>query len=179
MMEWSKDMNRKWAKLNREGGQSLVEFAVSGIIILLLLVAIADFGRAFFTYLSMRDAAQEGAAFGSICPRHYPQILGRIRNTGNLPVSLEDPTQVFIDCHYWVDYDGDGIADVDTEIWPCDIDPNLHTLNPGDGIRIRVRYPSFVITTPLLGSIIGNQISLQAEVTDTILRVVDRGATCP
>jgi hypothetical protein len=175
-MEWSKEMNRRWTKLNHEVGQSLVEFAVSGIIILLLLVAIADFGRAFFTYLSMRDAAQEGAAFGSICPRHYNQILSRVRNTGNLPVSLEDSTQVFIDCHYWRDYYNYGIADSD-EIWLC-TDIN-NPPSPGDGIRIRVRYPSFVITTPLLGSIIGNQISLQAEVTDTILRVVDSGATCP
>jgi Flp pilus assembly protein TadG len=164
-------------QINYEGanGQSLVEFAVSGIVILLLLVAIADFGRAFFTYLSMRDAAQEGAAFGSICPRHYNQIISRIRNTGNLPVSLADETQVLIDCYYWFDVNGNGVVDPG-ETWECN---GGFVPTSGYGIQIRVRYPNFVITTPLLGSIIGNQISLQTEVTDTILRVVDPTAACP
>jgi hypothetical protein len=170
------DFDRKRGK---EFGQSLVEFAVSGIIILLLLVAVADFGRAFFTYLSMRDAAQEGALYGAICPRHVAGIEARVRSTGNLPANLADVNDVTVQCDYRHDADGDGNFETG-EIWLCD-DPNIPSTIPlpGYGINILVEYPSFVITTPLLGSIIGNTISLRAEVTDTILQVPDSGSACP
>jgi hypothetical protein len=164
-----------------EFGQSLVEFSISAILIILLLVAVADFGRAFFTYLSMRDAAQEGALYGSICPRHawiasshgINTIEGRVRYTGNLPGNLAD--NVIVECDYRHDKDASGGYD-NNEIWTCS--PDITPL-PGYGIQVRVIYPSFVITTPLLGSIIGNTISLRAEVTDTILQVPDPGSTCP
>jgi hypothetical protein len=168
-------MYRIAPKNRMESGQSLVEFAVSAIVILLLLVAVADFGRAFFTYLSMRDAAQEGASFGSICPMHYDQIISRVRNTGNLPVSLVDPIEVPVVCNFWFDFDGNQVAD-EGETWACN---SGYVPDPGTGIQITIEYPHFVITTPLLGSIIGNEISLRAEVTDTILRVVDPGDSCP
>jgi hypothetical protein len=172
IQDWSTKMNVRWTQRNREQGQSLVEFAVSGIVILLLLVAIADFGRAFFTYLSMRDAAQEGASYGSICPLHYEEIRSRVLNTGNLPANLAD--HVEIECKYWFDINGDEVVNTN-ETWSCD---EGFMPVPGYGIHIKVIYPRFVITTPLLGSIIGNEISLQAEVTDTILRVVST-TTCP
>jgi len=162
-------------KQDKELGQSLVEFSISAILIILLLVAVADFGRAFFTYLSMRDAAQEGALYGSLCPRHVAGIEQRIRSTGNLPVNLADATQVFIECDYRHDIDADGVFE-SGEIWACS--PTTIPL-PGYGIQIRVLYPNFVITTPLLGSIIGNTISLRAEVTDTILQVPNPGESCP
>lgn len=169
-------MRGKFYTDHNDHGQSLVEFAVSAIFILLLLVAIADFGRAFFIYLSIRDAAQEGASFGSICPMHYSQIISRVRNTGNLPISLEDPNEVEIECYFWFDLDGDREVDDVGETWPCN---GGYVPDPGTGILIKVTYPQFVITTPLLGSIIGNEISIRTEVTDTILRVVDSGDTCP
>ncbi len=51
---------------NTEQGQSLVEFAISLVIILLLLAGVVDLGRAFFAYIIVRDAAQEGAVYGAI-----------------------------------------------------------------------------------------------------------------
>jgi hypothetical protein len=168
-------------QIRYEQGQSMVEFAVSAIVVLLLLVAIADFGRAFFTYLSMRDAAQEGAAFGSICPRHYSQIISRVHNTGNLPVSLAEDSPIVIECNYWFDTNGNGIVDFEEGIEDLvgNCTDSAFFISPGYGIQIKVIYPNFVITTPLLGSIIGNEITLQAEVTDTILRIVDSTAACP
>jgi hypothetical protein len=166
-------------KRDKELGQSLVEFSLSAILIILLLVAVADFGRAFFTYLSMRDAAQEGALYGSLCPRNVwiadignNSIEGRVRYTGNLPANLENDT--IVECDYRHDIDADGNFE-SGEIWECGTTIPL----PGYGIQVRVLYPNFVITTPLLGSIIGNSISLRAEVTDTILQVPDPDPGCP
>jgi hypothetical protein len=159
----------------KEKAQSMVEFAVSAIVVLLLLVAIADFGRAFFTYLTLRDAAQEGAVYASVCPVHEDGIMTRVRSASNRPVDLSNVDQIEVSCHYIYDQNGDGIiGESDGDIFPVcsdgySLDPNVYAPVPGHGVRIRVVYPNFVITTPLLGSIIGQSITLQAEVTDTIL----------
>jgi Flp pilus assembly protein TadG len=50
----------------RERGQSLVETAIVAPILLLLLAAAIDFGRAFDTYIVLTNAAREGARFGSL-----------------------------------------------------------------------------------------------------------------
>jgi Flp pilus assembly protein TadG len=52
----------------RERGQSLVETAVVFPILVLLLAAIIDFGRAFDAYIVLTNAAREGARFGSTNP---------------------------------------------------------------------------------------------------------------
>ena len=52
----------------RERGQSLVETAIVLPILLLLLAAVIDFGRAFDAYIVLTNAAREGARFGSVKP---------------------------------------------------------------------------------------------------------------
>ena len=52
----------------RERGQSLVETAVVLPILLLLLAATVDFGRAFDAYIVLTNAAREGARFGAVNP---------------------------------------------------------------------------------------------------------------
>ncbi len=52
-----------------ESGQSMVEFALVLVFLLALLAGVFDIGRAFFAYIIIRDAAQEGAVYGSIAPK--------------------------------------------------------------------------------------------------------------
>ena len=52
----------------RERGQSLVETAIVFPILLLLLAAVVDFGRAFDAYIVLTNAAREGARWGSVKP---------------------------------------------------------------------------------------------------------------
>ena len=52
----------------RERGQSLVETAVVFPLLVLLLAAIIDFGRAFDAYIILTNAAREGARFGATNP---------------------------------------------------------------------------------------------------------------
>ncbi len=59
-----------------ERGQSLVEFSLGMVVLLVLVVGITDTARAMFTYLSMRDAAQEGALFGSVNPVDFSSHRG-------------------------------------------------------------------------------------------------------
>src|SRR6185369_9057386 len=62
-----------------EQGQSLVELAIMFPIILLLMLGTLDFGMAIYSYLIVRDAAQEGALYGSINPNNLAEIENRIR----------------------------------------------------------------------------------------------------
>jgi hypothetical protein len=50
-------------------GQSMVEFAISAVIMIMILIGIADLGRAYYTYVALNNAAGEGAAYGSFNPK--------------------------------------------------------------------------------------------------------------
>lgn len=149
-------MNTKMNLKKSERGQSLVEMAVSMVIMLTLLAGAVDFGRAFFTYMAMRDAAQEGAVFGAICPEEENVIEERVRASSHNPVDLSDESLVFVSCdfiHAGVEANCVGQA------------------VPGDKIKIGVTMPDFEISMPMLGTILGTQhIQLHAEVVDTVLR---------
>lgn len=49
-----------------ERGQTLVEFALILPIMLLLIFALVDFGRAFHTWLVVTNSAREGARVGAV-----------------------------------------------------------------------------------------------------------------
>jgi hypothetical protein len=55
-------LRRLWRKLrNTEAGQALVEFTMILPLFLLILFALIDFGRGFYTWLLVTNAAREGA----------------------------------------------------------------------------------------------------------------------
>jgi Flp pilus assembly protein TadG len=133
---------------NKEGGQSLTELAITMSLLLILLVGIVDLGRAFFTYMSLRDAAQEGALYGSTTPTSTSDIEARVWNSSTLLQNLAD----------------DSNADTNVVITvigsPC----------TGNGIQVRVSYENFPITMPLLGALIGRQtVPISSTIVDTIL----------
>jgi Flp pilus assembly protein TadG len=59
--------NRPWWRRWRDtdAGQSLVEFSMILPIMLILLFALVDFGRAFYTWLLVTNGAREGARVGA------------------------------------------------------------------------------------------------------------------
>ena len=46
-------------------GQATVEFALSSVVLVLLLLGLLDFGRAFYFAVRLQDAAREGARVGA------------------------------------------------------------------------------------------------------------------
>lgn len=141
---------------SHQSGQSLVEMAVILVILLLLLGGIVDLGRAFFTYTALRDAAQEGAVYGSICPTNAAAIINRVRASSRAPVDLTDTTHVQVQCFFVTG----GSASA------CGGNPTA-----GNGIKVKVTYNNFPVTMPFMGAILGTQtLTLKAEVQDTILR---------
>jgi Flp pilus assembly protein TadG len=53
---------------HRRKAQSLVEFALGGILLMMLLAASVDLGRAYYTYIVVQNMAGEGAAVLSLAP---------------------------------------------------------------------------------------------------------------
>jgi Flp pilus assembly protein TadG len=53
----------------REEGQSLVEFSLTLVLMLLILSAVIDLGRGYYSYIAIQNAAGEGALYAAINPR--------------------------------------------------------------------------------------------------------------
>lgn len=143
-----------------ERGQSMAELGIGMVILLILLAGVVDLGRAFYTYMALRDAAQEGAVYGSMCPANTAEIVDRVRSASIQPVDLKDTAHVQVDCDYVVN----GAATT------CD--PN-NVPRAGNQIKVQVRYNNFRISMPFLGTFLGTQtINLRAGISDTILRTL-------
>jgi Flp pilus assembly protein TadG len=127
-------------------GQSLVELALTITILLILLSGAVEFGMAFFQFVQLRDAAQEGAQFGSYC-QDLGKITTRARGASNSPINLDTEAQILVE--------NDGVE--------------------GGGIKVSMFYEHKVFM-PFLSPVIGEKITLNASVTDTILKV---NPTCP
>jgi Flp pilus assembly protein TadG len=76
--------NKNVETSHSERGQSIVEFGVGMVVLIILLAGIVDGGRALFTYMAIREAAQEGALFGSTDPTQTSMIVSRAENASDL-----------------------------------------------------------------------------------------------
>jgi Flp pilus assembly protein TadG len=138
-------------RVKREEGQSMLELAVSLIVLLILVAGIVDIGRIAFYYIALRDSAQEGASYGSIFPQECDEIEKRVT------AGAVDSTRVEVT----VEINGN----------PCSACGSL-SVNAGDLIQVTVRDPNFPITMPLLGAFIGSQsINLETTIQDQVIRV--------
>jgi hypothetical protein len=166
-------MKRRFSALfsqRRERAQSLVELAISLTVMLLLLSGAVTFGMALFSFVAIRDAAQEGALYGSFNPHdgNFPAdktkvnvdaVRLRVRNASTSPVNLADTT--LIPNSYITVEATTGNA--------CEGTTTVSGVDTPNGIRVTVRY-DYQIIMPYIGGIIGSQeIPLRATVTDTIL----------
>lgn len=128
--------------LRRENGQGLVEFAVGITFMLILLAGILDLGRAYFSYIALQDAAQEGASYASIAPSDIDGIRDRVRASSSGPIDFVP------------------LDDSQIEVLL------LGGSCTGNGIRVTVKI-DFGLVAPFFS---GNSLPLSAEATDTILQ---------
>jgi len=125
-----------------ERGQSLVEFALGITFILILMAGTLDLGRAYFSVLSLRDAAQEGALYGSLAPPDTAGIRARVRATSSWPVNFSG----FTDGQIKVNITGPACA--------------------GSEVKVTLEM-DFILVAPFIS---GNVLPLVAEAKDTILQ---------
>jgi Flp pilus assembly protein TadG len=150
------NMKRKLQRNSRgEYGQSMTEFALSLVILLTLLAGVVDLGRVFFAYIIIRDAAQEGAVYGSIAPKDNlttfrNEVEERVRTAFTDPA---DSSNVPIDITK---------MNVQTDII------GTTCASPGNGVRVRVEY-SIPVTMPFLGALIGSQNMHMAAIAENAI----------
>ncbi|MEM5775251.1 MAG: TadE family protein [Anaerolineaceae bacterium] len=141
-------MRKVFSDHNSQKGQSLIEMAISMVVLLILIAGIFDLSRTIFTYLSMRDAAQEGAAYASIEPTSCDEIVTRTSD------NLEDFTTI----------------EVRMNGKPCTTASAVTDSCAGHEARVTVQL-NFPMTMPFIGAFIGTEkIDLRATATDTIIR---------
>ena len=155
---------RKHPPAKHERGQSLVELAITLPILILLLLGTLDFGMAIFSYSMLRDAAQEGAFYGSFNPDNEEEIENRARNISpraedvvfSSPVRLRDTDTVKVK----VEALGDACQGA--------------TNGVANSIQVKVSY-RYPILMPFVGRLIGsNTIPLTGTASNIILQ-----PTCP
>lgn len=158
-----------------QSGQSLVELAISLGVILLLLAGAVDFGMAFYSYVALQDAAQEGALYGSITP--YIDSNGDGKYTAGEPVNVAGIRQrIRASSKIPLDFSATGpIPDsyINADTVPSGA-PACEGLTPPstgvpNAIQVTVEY-DYPLVMPFAGTVLGQQtIHLRAAVTDTIL----------
>ncbi len=67
---------------------------------LMLLAGAVEFGIALFQFVQLRDAAQEGALYGSIHPGDDTNIAARVRSASLSPINLQTDPDVTITINY-------------------------------------------------------------------------------
>jgi Flp pilus assembly protein TadG len=143
-----------------ERGQSLVELAITLPILVLLLLGTLDFGMAIFSYSMLRDAAQEGAFYGSFNPSNIAEIENRARNISpraedeifSSPVQLRDTDLIKVSVRALGNY--------------CQGAEN----GVANSIQVNVSY-KYPLLMPFIGRLIGsNTIPLTGTATNVILQ---------
>ena len=161
-------LRKLFTESKKERGQSFTELAISLLFLLILLAAVIDLGWAFYTMVALRDTAQEGAAFGSMCPDNLTRVRTRLLESATAPISISD------------------LNNGDIEICIVGPDPGSQPAlfscvagaTPavrGNNVRVTLRIQHQILT-PFIGSFIGTQAyPLTVTVSNTIL--VDECAT--
>ena len=134
-------------------GQSLVEFALSVPILLLLLFGMIDLGRAFFTLIALDSVISEGAHWAAA----YPECIASAANATDAP-QVPPPckgTNSIIGRMLNESTNLDMSHVIATTVTPT-------TALPGDTITITISYRLDMIT-PVVQAIAGNSIVLTAQ----------------
>lgn len=140
----SRELPARTISTRSENGQSLAEMTMVTILLLILIAGIVDLGRAFFHYMALRDAVQEGAVYGSINPTLTVEIKNHVLNTSELVAGMITSDDITVEV--------------------------IGKACTGNSIRVTAIYDDFKITMPFLGTLVGKQtVPIRASVTDTIL----------
>ena len=130
----------------------MVELSLTLTLLLFILAGLVDFGRIYFALISLNDAAQEGAVYGSFNPADISEIQNHVLTSSSDPIDLQNDPDISMPA-------------------PTIIGAPCAGLTGGEpnGIVVRVVY-QFEFTMPLIGIIItSNSIPLTGEATSSIL----------
>jgi uncharacterized membrane protein len=153
---------RRRRSFNRsERGQSMVEMALTMTILLVVLSAVLDLGRGFFSFIAIQNAAAEGALYAAINPHCRSALVTGCGNPNNVvfrtlnesPDGLVDPKKMQVD----VSCDDGGTC-------------GNSALIEGHPITVTVVY-QFQMLGPFSGAVPDGQLYFKAHAVQNILDV--------
>ena len=140
---------------SRRRGQSVVEFALILPVFLVLLLMAVDFGRLFFTYIQVSNAAREAAAYGAAQPTDTVGMQARAVQEKNAQTQGEGPLDpIATTCRNQA---GTTIA--------CSAAPG--GAGSGNTLTVTVRQP-FRFLTPLVDDFFGGNLAMSSSVTTAV-----------
>lgn len=160
MFRYSPTMRKHRERPTR--GQSLVEFALVGVMLFMLLMGIMDAARLLFTYSVVSNAAQEGTRYGVLRPR---DMMGPTDATRVAQDATRTPTAVrmsYIDSQVVMsDTSCSVFSKTREQAWGVDKNSVQVTAwyDGGDGTPVPVSTPADLETTAMPG----NRIVVEAK----------------
>ncbi len=156
---------------DRPQGQALVEFALVLPVMLLLLLLAVDFGRLFFTYVAVNNAAREATfyAVSHAGDSDFDQAIfdGAVAQAGlseaNVQSQGDEGTVSISAPECFVPSTGSPVA--------CDTAAQFAG-GIGNYVKVSATQP-FDFLTPFVGEIFGGQLTLSASATGPLLNPLD------
>jgi Tfp pilus assembly protein PilV len=131
-----------------ESGQSLVELAISIVVLLIILSGIVELSRAILTKTAMQDAAEEGVIYAMVAPKSCSQIqqraLDNLAKVKGVTLSSIIVTYNGATCST-----SNGVA--------------------GDLIKVAIS-DSYSASTPFIGKFIGNLITIKVQAFGVVIK---------
>ena len=147
-------------------GQAMVEFALLLPLVALFLVITVDFGRLYFSYIQITNAAREAAAFGAGQPTNGAGIQARaLQETNAQRQRGETAVTLTSSC---ADQSGATIA--------CSTATG--GVGPGNTITVVIT-ERFTFLTPLVNNFFGNNLVMSTSATATVRGYAASGGGTP
>jgi Flp pilus assembly protein TadG len=136
--------------------QALVEFALIVPVFLFIVVVAIDFGRLFFSYVQINNAAREGAAFGASAPTNSAGIDQSVQAESNAQGQAgEGAITITSSC-------ADSLGN------PIACTAATGGAGPGNTITVSVGRP-FSFFTPIINGVFSGGLRITASATATVL----------
>lgn len=100
--------------INKQRGATTVEFAIVGLVLMVMIFGVFEVGRAYYTAAMLEEVTRRGARLAAVCPINDPAIaqlaiLNASGDTGNSQlINGLSPGNVVID---YIDADNAVVAD--------------------------------------------------------------------
>jgi hypothetical protein len=156
---WKKQLERA------ESGQSLVEMALSMVILVLLLSGLIDLGRLYFTYIALEDAVGEAALYLSIHPHCATNTGGPCAGTHNAQWRAENA--VGYSLVNWKHPD----VNRRPVVQPTRIQDSCghYVYSVGETVEVEIRYNFYLLSPLVPANIPVNPIPIRLIATQTVI----------
>lgn len=151
---------RSCALRQHSPGQALAELAIIAPVLLLLMLVAVDFGRLFYTYIQLNNAAREGAAYaaGAVAdPSLQTDVAIRVRQEANVQGQGGENVGMITVVITCLDTGGGSIA--------CNSAQGASGI--GNRVDVAVSEP-FSFLTPIISGAFGGNLPLSVNSTASI-----------